>query len=72
MCRERACTKCNFCRGGSTCGRKLTFSLSRETDRDDCISYHDWHAEIEAALAKGYEPECVKTAMFEAKTILPT
>ena len=28
--------------------------------------YHDWHAKIEAALAKGYEPECIKTAMFES------
>ena len=40
--------------------------MFRETDRDDCISYHDWHTEIEATLAKGYEPEHVKTAMFES------
>ena len=66
MRRERAHTKCNFHRGGSTHGRKLTFSLFRETDRDDCILYHDWCAEIEAALAKGYELEHVKTAMFKA------
>ena len=66
MLRERACTKHNFHLGGSTHGRKLAFSLFRETDRDDCISYRDWCAEIEAALAKGYEPEHVKTAMFEA------
>ena len=39
--------------------------MFRETDRDDCISYHDWCAEIEIALAKGYEPEHVKMAMFE-------
>ena len=47
-------------------GRKLVFSLFRETDRDDSISYRDWHAEIEAAISKGYEPYRVKTAMFKA------
>ena len=57
MHRERAHTKCNFRRGGLTRGRKLAFSLFRETDRDDSISYCDWQAEVEAALAKGYEPE---------------
>ena len=40
--------------------------MFRETDRDDSIPYHDWRAEIEATLAKGYEPEHVKIAMFEA------
>ena len=40
--------------------------MFRETDRDDSISYRDWRAEIEAALAKGYEPECIKIAVFEA------
>ena len=66
MHRERAHAKHNFHPGVSTHGRKLAFSLFRETNRDDCISYHDWCAEIEAALAKSYEPEHVKTAMFEA------
>ena len=66
MHRERAHAKCNFCRGGSTRGRKLVFSLFRESDRDDSISYQDWQAEVEAALAKGYEPERVKVTMFEA------
>ena len=42
------------------------FSLFRETDQDDSISYRDWCAETEATLAKGYEPECIKTAMFKA------
>ena len=40
--------------------------MFRETDRDDNISYCNWWAEIEAALAKGYEPERIKIAMFEA------
>ena len=66
MCRERARMKCNFHRGGSTRGQKLVFCLFRESDRDDSISYRDWWAEVEAALAKGYKPERVKIAMFEA------
>ena len=52
--------------GGSTWGQKLVFYLFRESDRDGSISYRDWRAEVEAALAKGYEPERVKIAMFEA------
>ena len=66
MHRERAHAKCYFHQGGLTQGRKLVFSLFRESDRDDSISYHDWRAEVEAALAKGYEPKRVKIAMFEA------
>ena len=66
MCRERECAKRNFCQGGSTRGWKLAFSLFRESDQDESISYRDWRAEVEAALAKGYEPERVKIAMFEA------
>ena len=66
MCRERAHAKRNFCQGGSARGRKLVFSLFRESDRDDSISYRDWQAEVEAALAKGYEPERVKITMFKA------
>ena len=57
MRRERAHVKCNFRQGGLTQGWKLGFSLFRESDRDDSISYRDWRAEVEAALAKGYEPE---------------
>ena len=57
MHRERACMKCNFCQGGSMGGWKLAFSLFRESDWDDSISYCDWQAEVEAALAKGYKPE---------------
>ena len=53
MCMERAHAKHNFRSGGSAQGRKLAFSLFRETDRDDSISYRDWRAEIEVALAKG-------------------
>ena len=66
MRRERAHVKRNFRQGGSTQGQKLVFSLFREPNRDDSISYRDWRAEVEAALAKGYEPERVKIAMFEA------
>ena len=66
MRRERAHAKRNFRQGGLTRGRKLVFSLFRESDRDDSISYRDWWAEVEAALAKGYNPERVKIAMFEA------
>ena len=65
MRRERAHVKRNFCRGGSMQGWKLAFSLFRESP-DDSISCRDWWAEVEAALAKGYEPERVKIAMFEA------
>ena len=57
MCRERAHAKHNFHQGGLTQGWKLVFSLFRESDQDDSISYHDWWAEVEAALAKGYEPK---------------
>ena len=71
MCRERAHAKWNFRWGGSARGRKLAFSLFRETDRDESISYCDWHVEIEATLAKGYEPEHVKMAMFEAMGVWP-
>ena len=66
MHRERAHAKCKFHRGGLTRGQKLVFSLFRESDWDDSISYRDSRAEVEAALAKGYEPERVKIIMFEA------
>ena len=66
MRRERVHAKRNFCQGSSMRGQKLAFSLFRESDQDDSISYRDWRAEVEAALAKGYEPEQVKIAMFEA------
>ena len=35
-----------------------------ETDREDAISYRDWHSEIEDALKKGYDPTNFKSAMF--------
>ena len=66
MHRERACVKRNFHQGGLTWGWKLAFSLFRESNWDDSISYRDWWTEVEAALAKGYEPEWVKIAMFKA------
>ena len=40
-------------------------------DRDDSISYRDWRAEIESAMAKGYLPEWIKLAMFEALEDMP-
>ena len=45
--------------------------MFRGNDRDDCISYRDWRAEIESAMAKGYSPERVKLAMFEALEDMP-
>ena len=65
MCRERAHAKHDFYRGSPSHGRKLVFFLFKETDRDNSISYRDWHAEIEAAISKGYEQEPIKVAMFE-------
>ena len=46
MHRERAHAKRNFHQGGLTRGRKLVFSLFRESNRDDSISYRDWWAEV--------------------------
>ena len=45
--------------------------MFRGNDRDDCISYRDWRAEIESAMAKGYSQERVKLAMFEALEDMP-
>ena len=45
--------------------------MFRGNDRDDCISYRDWRAEIESAMAKGYSPERIKLAMFEALEDMP-
>ena len=45
--------------------------MFRGNDRDDCIYYRDWRAEIESALAKGYSAEWVKLAMFEALEDMP-
>ena len=47
------------------------FSIFRGNDRDDCISYRDWRAEIESAMAKGYSLERIKLAMFEALEDMP-
>ena len=66
MCRERACAKHDFRCSSQPHGRKLLFSLFWETDRDNSISYWDWHAEIEAMINKEYDSNWVKTAMFEA------
>ena len=49
----------------------LIFSMFRGNDRDDCISYRDWRAEIESAMAKGYPQERVNLAMFEALEDMP-
>ena len=71
MRRERARARRGFKRGGPPRRGNLMFSMSRGNDRDDCISYRDWRAEVESALAKGYSQERVKLAMFEALEDMP-
>ena len=71
MRRERARAKRGFRRGGNPRRGSLMFSMFRGNDRDDCISYRDWRAEVESALAKGYPQERVKLAMFEALEDMP-
>ena len=66
MQRERARAQQGFKRSGPPRRGNLIFSMFRGNDRDDCISYRDWRAEIKSALAKGYPQERVKVAMFEA------
>ena len=69
--RERACARRGFKRGRSSRRGNLVFSIFWGNDRDDCISYRDWWAEIESAMAKGYSLERVKLAMFEALEDMP-
>ena len=71
MRRERARARQGFKRGGPPRRGNLVFSIFQGNDRDDCISYRDWCAEIESAMAKGYPPEQVKLAMFEALKDMP-
>ena len=71
MRRERARTRRGFKRGGPPRRGNLMFSIFRGNDRDDCISYRDWRAEIESAMAKGYSLEQIKLAMFEALEDMP-
>ena len=71
MRRERAHARRGFKRGGPPRRGNLVFSIFRGNDRDDCISYRDWRAEIESAMAKGYSLERVKLAMFEALEDMP-
>ena len=71
MRRERARAKRGFKRGGTHRRGNLMFSMFRGNDRDDCISYRDWRAEVESALAKGYSQERVKLAMFESLEDMP-
>ena len=71
MRRERTRARRSFKRGGPPRRGNLVFLMFRGNDRDDCISYRDWHAEIESAMAKGYSPERVKLAMFEALEDMP-
>ena len=44
--------------------RHLSFPLSRETTKEDAISYRDWRSEIEDALEHGHDAAKVKEAMF--------
>ena len=71
MRRERARARWGFKRGGPHRRGNLIFLMFRGNDRDDCISYRDWRAEIESAMAKGYSPEWIKLAMFEALEDMP-
>ena len=71
MRRERARARRGFKRGGPPRRGNLVFSIFRGNDRDDCISYRDWRAEIESAMAKGYSLERIKLAMFEALEDMP-
>ena len=71
MQRERARAWQGFKRGGHPRRGNLIFSMFRGNDRDDCISYRDWRAEIESAMAKVYSLERVKLAMFEALEDMP-
>ena len=71
MRRERARARRGFKRGGTPHHGNLIFSMFRGNDRDDCISYRDWRAEIESTMAKGYSQERVKLAMFEALEDMP-
>ena len=69
--------KHNFHRGGSTFGQKLVFSLFRESDRDDSISYRDWWAEVEAAWPKAtslkeLRSSCLRLCRVWLKTMQPT
>ena len=44
--------------------RRLSFSLFRETPKEDAISYRDWRSEIEDTLEHGHDAAKVKEAMF--------
>ena len=44
--------------------RRLSFSLFRETTKEDAISYRDWRSEIEDTLEHGHDAAKVKEAMF--------
>ena len=68
---ERARARRGFKRSGPPHRGNLIFSMFWGNDKDDCISYRDWRAEIESALAKGYPQERVKLAMFEALEDMP-
>ena len=60
---RRECTRVRreFRRSKNRC---LSFSLFRETTKEDAISYWDWRSEIEDALEHGHNATKVKEAMF--------
>ena len=60
MRQERARAKRGFKRGGPPRRGNLIFSMFRGNDRDDCISYRDWRAEIESAMARESSLPCSK------------
>ena len=61
MRRERTRVRREFRRPKNRC---LSFPLSRETTKEDAISYWDWCSEIEDALEHGHNAAKVKEAMF--------
>ena len=61
MRRERTRVRREFRRPKNRC---LSFPLSRETTKEDAISYRDWRSEIEDTLEHGHNAAKVKEAMF--------
>ena len=69
QCHRRNCAMCRECTWAwrefrRPKNRRLSFSLFRETTKEDAISYWDWRSEIEDALEHGHNAAKVKEAMF--------
>ena len=61
MHRKRTQVRREFRRPKNRC---LSFSLFRETTKEDAISYQDWRSEIEDTLEHGHNTTKVKEVMF--------